>query len=523
MLLDFPGCFEYQRPCINSSQVGRVEHRRPGSGRRRVSTPEQNAALVAEAVRNPFQSASAIRTNSQFPESTRTALRRSNDEQLFAPIAAKKELLKDEHKLFRLAFPEENTNRNWNRVIFSDEVTFSSTNGGKVIVYHPRGARYYERYVAKQIRRGCVSRTGKTHANMLGKKKGWNDRRSYRQFCDDSDSDVSNNDEEDGEESATATTSKVQRMVQRSAKPAEAINRKRHWQAETFLLRFAVSNFLKAKQQMEGMKRMNQTCWKHPEIAYIIQKAVLRVTKWPSLSVCTECQHKENLQKPLSALVETTCNNLDDVTHLNCKIADPPELGAASSSITNSIQLMSLKKFLKKSSLDIQSSFSVTDEKKSRPMGVQVHAEIISERTVMEMADIPIAIGFAWPMFWKMSICTHRWRKNITLLMNFLIRAKKSKKIPTCQSPTTKQTAVATCTGVYPVESLLFAGTTMGSVLFNSENSFTDGSLEEYSSTDLLAIIHTTANVPATRNHPCTCYREAFHTWWKLNNMRIFS
>lgn len=108
-----------------------VEHRRPGSGRRRVSTPEQNAALVAEAVRNPFQSASAIRTNSQFPGSTRTALRRLKDEQLFARIAAKKELLKDEHKLFRLAFSEENTNRNWNRVIFSDEVTFSSTNGGK--------------------------------------------------------------------------------------------------------------------------------------------------------------------------------------------------------------------------------------------------------------------------------------------------------------------------------------------------------------------------------------------------------
>ncbi|PSN52023.1 Non-specific lipid-transfer protein [Blattella germanica] len=92
-----------------------VEHRRPGSGRRCVCTPEQNAALVAEAVRNPFQSASAIITNSQFPGSTQTALQRLKDEKLFARIAAKKELLKDEHKLFRLAFSEENTNRNWNR------------------------------------------------------------------------------------------------------------------------------------------------------------------------------------------------------------------------------------------------------------------------------------------------------------------------------------------------------------------------------------------------------------------------
>ncbi|PSN46415.1 hypothetical protein C0J52_15378 [Blattella germanica] len=37
-----------------------------------------------------------------------TALRRLKDEQLFARIAAKKELLKDDHKLFRLAFAEEN-------------------------------------------------------------------------------------------------------------------------------------------------------------------------------------------------------------------------------------------------------------------------------------------------------------------------------------------------------------------------------------------------------------------------------
>ncbi|PSN54803.1 hypothetical protein C0J52_02004 [Blattella germanica] len=89
-----------------------VEHHRPGSGRRRISTPEQNAALVAEAVRNPFQSVSAIRTNSQLPGSTETAQWHLKDEQLFARIAAKKELLKDEHKLFRLAFAEENINRN---------------------------------------------------------------------------------------------------------------------------------------------------------------------------------------------------------------------------------------------------------------------------------------------------------------------------------------------------------------------------------------------------------------------------
>ena len=32
----------------------------------------------------------------------------------------------DNHRLFHLAFAEENVNRNWTKVIFSDEVAFSS-------------------------------------------------------------------------------------------------------------------------------------------------------------------------------------------------------------------------------------------------------------------------------------------------------------------------------------------------------------------------------------------------------------
>ncbi|KAJ4440814.1 hypothetical protein ANN_10660 [Periplaneta americana] len=88
-----------RRSCIYSSQKGastqgRVEHRRRGSGRRRVSTPKQNGDLVAEAIRNPHQSASVIRSNCHFPGSSRTFLRRLKDAGLFARIAAKKEYLK---------------------------------------------------------------------------------------------------------------------------------------------------------------------------------------------------------------------------------------------------------------------------------------------------------------------------------------------------------------------------------------------------------------------------------------------
>jgi hypothetical protein len=40
--------------------------------------------------------------------------------------AAVKELLIDEHKLYRLVFAENHLDRKWDRVIFADESTFSS-------------------------------------------------------------------------------------------------------------------------------------------------------------------------------------------------------------------------------------------------------------------------------------------------------------------------------------------------------------------------------------------------------------
>ncbi|KAJ4427613.1 hypothetical protein ANN_25261 [Periplaneta americana] len=106
-------------------------HRRPGCERRTQ------------------KSASANRTNSSFPGPSRTALWRLKDAGFFALIAAKKEHLKDDHKLFRVC--KENANHNWNIILFSDEMTVSCTRGAKVIVYRPRGALYDgRRYVVKQ-------------------------------------------------------------------------------------------------------------------------------------------------------------------------------------------------------------------------------------------------------------------------------------------------------------------------------------------------------------------------------------
>jgi len=68
-----------------------------------------------------------------------------------------KELLTDEHKLHRLAFAESNVDRKWDRVIFTDESTFTSANDGPVLVYRPQGQRYNAQYMPTHIRIGHVS------------------------------------------------------------------------------------------------------------------------------------------------------------------------------------------------------------------------------------------------------------------------------------------------------------------------------------------------------------------------------
>jgi hypothetical protein len=66
------------------------------------------------------------------------------------------EFVTDEHKLYRLAFAESNVDRKWDRVIFTDESTFSSANDGPVVVYRPRGERYNSQYVYLHTQLSCV-------------------------------------------------------------------------------------------------------------------------------------------------------------------------------------------------------------------------------------------------------------------------------------------------------------------------------------------------------------------------------
>jgi hypothetical protein len=76
---------------------------------------------------------------------------------LRARHAAVKAVLTDEHQLYRLVFAESSVDRQWERVISSDESTFSSANDGPVLVCRPRVERYNSQYVSTSIRSGRVS------------------------------------------------------------------------------------------------------------------------------------------------------------------------------------------------------------------------------------------------------------------------------------------------------------------------------------------------------------------------------
>jgi transposase-like protein len=77
-------------------QVGR----RSATGLWRVSSPAQDAALVAEAQRNPFVRARVLKAATGFPGQKTTLISRIKEAGLRARHAAVKEVLTDKHKLY---------------------------------------------------------------------------------------------------------------------------------------------------------------------------------------------------------------------------------------------------------------------------------------------------------------------------------------------------------------------------------------------------------------------------------------
>ena len=144
---------------VTEIPVGRASWEAQRTGLLRISSPAQDAALVAEALRKPFVSARDLKVATGFPGLKTTLISILKVPGLRARHVALKELLTDEHKLYRLTFVESNADSKWNRVVFSDESTFSSPNDGPVLLYRPRGERYnsqYNTYVYLHTQWSCV-------------------------------------------------------------------------------------------------------------------------------------------------------------------------------------------------------------------------------------------------------------------------------------------------------------------------------------------------------------------------------
>jgi transposase-like protein len=131
--------------------------RRAGTGFWCVSSQAEDARLVDEARENPFLNSVQLKRNTAFPSCPRTARNRMTEAELRSRSAAVKEKLYEEHRLYRLAFAEDNVDRNWGNVIFSDESVFSSANDTPARMYRPHGTRYNAEYVKESARSGHVS------------------------------------------------------------------------------------------------------------------------------------------------------------------------------------------------------------------------------------------------------------------------------------------------------------------------------------------------------------------------------
>jgi hypothetical protein len=104
-----------------------------------VSSLAEDARLVDEARENPFLNSVQLKHNTAFPGCPRTVRNRMTEAGLRSRRAVVNEKLPEEHRLYRLAFTEDNVDNDWENVIFSDESVFSSEKDGPVRVYRPQG------------------------------------------------------------------------------------------------------------------------------------------------------------------------------------------------------------------------------------------------------------------------------------------------------------------------------------------------------------------------------------------------
>ena len=121
-------------------------------GRPHVSSWRGDIHLIREIRNHPLLTASELKVRSKFPGSTQTVRRHLGSYDLTACRAAPKVSLTDAQIVDCLAFASSQECFNWRNIIFSDEVTVSSSNTGPVLVYHMNGFKHDACFVTQHER-----------------------------------------------------------------------------------------------------------------------------------------------------------------------------------------------------------------------------------------------------------------------------------------------------------------------------------------------------------------------------------
>jgi len=126
----------------------------PRSGRKRKTTAEQDAAVVAEAKETKFTTPRRIKRKLGLDVSSRTIDRRLIEVGLFGRVARHKRKFSDEEKRKRLSFAEGYKNwtpAQWMHVLFADEKLFLGEGfWGQVFVRRPKGEALNPDYCVDQ-------------------------------------------------------------------------------------------------------------------------------------------------------------------------------------------------------------------------------------------------------------------------------------------------------------------------------------------------------------------------------------
>ncbi|KAI4466914.1 transposable element-related [Holotrichia oblita] len=152
---------------VNKTTVQRIRNKwetdetigkRKPTGRLKITTEVEDNALVQYLEQNPFHVVRAAIQRTDVPGSRPTACRRIKESPLKNYVATKKMILGNEQKQARIICALNNILReNWDRVIFTDEKVFQSTNNGQIRVYRRRRTRFNENFVNNSERSGRFS------------------------------------------------------------------------------------------------------------------------------------------------------------------------------------------------------------------------------------------------------------------------------------------------------------------------------------------------------------------------------